>query len=266
VTAQLELENELRRALGQGQIYLEYQPIYDLRESKLVGFEALVRWNHPERGVLEPAMFIPIAEETGLIVPLGNWVLNEACRQMAAWNKTHNNGTVLNMSVNVSSLQLTHPDFVAQVGQALQVAGLPATALTIEVTESVLMEGIENAVTTLNRIREMGVTLAIDDFGTGYSSLSYLATLPIDALKVDKSFIEKMAKDGNGNEIVKAIFKLGQALSKQVFAEGIETGAQLALLRELGCEFGQGYLLSRPINAERAGGVLNSRGAGLAVA
>jgi diguanylate cyclase (GGDEF)-like protein/PAS domain S-box-containing protein len=266
VTAQLELENELRRALGQGQIYLEYQPIYDLRDQKLVGFEALVRWNHPERGVLEPAMFIPIAEETGLIVPLGNWVLNEACRQMAVWNLTHNNGTVLNMSVNVSSLQLTHPDFVAQVGQALQVAGLPATALTIEVTESVLMEGIENAVTTLNRIREMGVTLAIDDFGTGYSSLSYLATLPIDALKVDKSFIEKMAKDGNGNEIVKAIFKLGQALSKQVFAEGIETGAQLALLRELGCEFGQGYLLSRPIDAERAGGVLNSRGAGLAVA
>ena len=266
VTAQLELENELRRALGQGQIYLEYQPIYNLREAKLMGFEALVRWNHPERGALEPAMFIPIAEETGLIVPLGSWVLNEACRQMAEWNETHNNGTVLNMSVNVSSLQLTHPDFVAQVGQALQVAGLPASSLTIEVTESVLMEGIENAVTTLNALREMGVTLAIDDFGTGYSSLSYLATLPIDALKVDKSFIEKMAKDGNGNEIVKAIFKLGQALSKQVFAEGIETGAQLALLRELGCEFGQGYLLSRPIDAERAGGVLNSRGAGLAVA
>jgi diguanylate cyclase (GGDEF)-like protein/PAS domain S-box-containing protein len=266
VTAQLELENELRRALGHGQIYLEYQPIYNLRESKLMGFEALVRWNHPDRGVLEPAMFIPIAEETGLIVPLGNWVLNEACRQMAEWNRTHNNGTVLNMSVNVSSLQLTHPDFVAQVGQALQVAGLPASTLTIEVTESVLMEGIENAVTTLNAIREMGVTLAIDDFGTGYSSLSYLATLPIDALKVDKSFIDKMAKDGNGNEIVKAIFKLGQALSKQVFAEGIETGAQLALLRELGCEFGQGYLLSRPVDAERAGGVLNSRNAGMAVA
>jgi diguanylate cyclase (GGDEF)-like protein/PAS domain S-box-containing protein len=266
VTAQLELENELRRALGQGQIYLEYQPIYDLREPRLVGFEALVRWNHPERGVLEPAMFIPIAEETGLIVPLGNWVLNEACRQMAVWNLTHNNGTVLNMSVNVSSLQLTHPDFVSQVGQALQIAGLPASALTLEVTESVLMEGIENAVTTLNRIREMGVTLSIDDFGTGYSSLSYLATLPIDALKVDRSFIEKMAKDGNGSEIVKAIFKLGQALSKQVFAEGIETVAQLALLRELGCEYGQGYLLSRPIDAERAGGVLNSRGSGFAVA
>jgi diguanylate cyclase (GGDEF)-like protein/PAS domain S-box-containing protein len=268
VTAQLELENELRRALGQGQIYLEYQPIYALRDQKLVGFEALVRWNHPERGVLEPAMFIPIAEETGLIVPLGNWVLNEACRQMAVWNKTLDDDKPLRMSVNVSSLQLTHPDFVAQVGQALQVAGLSASHLTIEVTESVLMEGIENAITTLNRIREMGITLSIDDFGTGYSSLSYLATLPIDALKVDKSFIEKMSRDeGNGNEIVKAIFKLGQALSKQVFAEGIETGQQLALLRELGCEFGQGYLLSRPVDAVRAGGVLARRNdTGLAVA
>jgi diguanylate cyclase (GGDEF)-like protein/PAS domain S-box-containing protein len=256
VTAQLELENELRRALGHGQIYLEYQPIYELRKQTLVGFEALVRWNHPERGVLEPAMFIPIAEETGLIVPLGNWVLNEACRQMAVWNKTRAADAPLRMSVNVSSLQLTHPDFVSQVGQALVAGGLAATSLTIEVTESVLMEGIENAITTLNRIREMGVTLSIDDFGTGYSSLSYLATLPIDALKVDKSFIEKMSRDGNGNEIVKAIFKLGQALSKQVFAEGIETGQQLALLRELGCEFGQGYLLSRPVGVEHATGVL----------
>jgi diguanylate cyclase (GGDEF)-like protein/PAS domain S-box-containing protein len=263
--SQHKLENELRRALGQGQIYLEYQPIYTLRDRGLVGFEALVRWNHPERGVLEPAMFIPIAEETGLIVPLGNWVMNEACRQMAVWNRMENGGA-LRMSVNVSSLQLTHPDFVATVGQALQAAGLPATRLTIEVTESVLMEGIENAVTTLNRLREMGVTLSIDDFGTGYSSLSYLATLPIDALKVDKSFIEKMSCDDNGNEIVKAIFKLGQALSKQVFAEGIETVAQLALLRELGCEFGQGYLLSRPVDAQHAEGVLSARPGDLAVA
>jgi len=265
VTAQLELESELRRALGQGQIYLEYQPIFQLTEQRLVGFEALMRWNHPDRGVLDPAMFIPIAEETGLIVPLGNWVLNEACRQMAEWNRG-NEHLAMRMSVNVSSLQLTHPDFVSQVGQALQSANLPAACLTLEVTESVLMEGIENAITTLNQIRDMGVTLSIDDFGTGYSSLSYLATLPIDALKVDKSFIEKMACDGNGSEIVKAIFKLGQALSKQVFAEGIETGAQLALLRELGCQFGQGYLLSRPVDAERAGGVLHGRQNGLAVA
>jgi diguanylate cyclase (GGDEF)-like protein/PAS domain S-box-containing protein len=255
VTAQLQLESELRRALGQGQIYLEYQPICSLRDRQLIGFEALVRWNHPERGLLEPATFIPVAEETGLIVPLGNWVLTEACRQMREW-RTIRDSTTLNMSVNVSSLQLTHPDFVSHVHQALQAAEMSPGQLTLEVTESVLMDGIENAVSTLTALRNMGVTLSIDDFGTGYSSLSYLATLPIDALKVDRSFIERMSRDGEGSEIVRAIFKLGQALSKQVFAEGIETGAQLTLLQELGCEFGQGFLLSRPVDATRAGGFL----------
>jgi diguanylate cyclase (GGDEF)-like protein/PAS domain S-box-containing protein len=255
VTAQLQLESELRRALGQGQIYLEYQPICALRDRKLMGFEALVRWNHPERGLLEPATFIPIAEETGLIVPLGNWVLTEACLQISEWRAISASST-LRMSVNVSSLQLTHPDFVSHVQRALQAADMSPTQLTLEVTESVLMDGIENAVSTLSALRHMGVTLSIDDFGTGYSSLSYLATLPIDALKVDRSFIERMSRDGEGGEIVKAIFKLGQALSKQVFAEGIETGAQLTLLQELGCEFGQGFLLSRPVDAARAAGFL----------
>ncbi len=252
VTAQLQLETELRRALGQGQIYLEYQPICSLRDRSLIGFEALVRWNHPERGLLEPATFIPVAEETGLIVPLGNWVLTEACRQMAEWRAIRVSDSLF-MSVNVSSLQLMHPDFVAHVHHALQAAEMRPAQLTLEVTESVLMDGIENAVSTLTALRNMGVTLSIDDFGTGYSSLSYLATLPIDALKVDRSFIERMNRDGEGSEIVKAIFKLGQALSKQVFAEGIETGAQLTLLQELGCEFGQGFLLSRPVDAARAG-------------
>jgi len=258
VASQLKLENELRRALGQGQIYLEYQPIFNLVEEKLIGFEALVRWQHPERGPLEPALFIPTAEETGLIVPLGNWVLSEACRQLRLWKDTHG-GAHLKMSVNVSSLQLTHPDFVAKVREALDSAMLAPDQLTLEVTESVLMDGIENAVSTLNELRAMGVTLSIDDFGTGYSSLNYLATLPIDALKVDRSFIEKMVADGEGNEIVRAIFKLGQALSKQVFAEGIETRRQLAMLQELGCEFGQGFLLSRPVNAERAGVIVSGR-------
>jgi len=171
--------------------------------------------------------------------------------------------TTLRMSVNVSSLQLTHPDFVSHVQRALQAAEMDPAQLTLEVTESVLMDGIENAVSTLSALRHMGVTLSIDDFGTGYSSLSYLATLPIDALKVDRSFIERMSRDGDGGEIVKAIFKLGQALSKQVFAEGIETGAQLSLLQELGCEFGQGFLLSRPVDAARAAGFLDSEVQGL---
>jgi diguanylate cyclase (GGDEF)-like protein len=252
VAAQLKLEGELRRALGQGQIYLHYQPIYSLRDQRLVGFEALVRWAHPEHGAMEPATFIPTAEDTGLIVPLGNWVLTEACRQLRAWKLAH--GGNLRMSVNVSSLQLTHPEFVERVREALAASELQPGELTLEVTESVLMDGIENAVSTLNELRHMGVTLSIDDFGTGYSSLNYLATLPIDALKVDRSFIGRMGAAGDGSEIVRAIFKLGQALSKEVFAEGIETGAQLTELKAMGCEFGQGYLLSRPVDAKRAEG------------
>jgi predicted signal transduction protein with EAL and GGDEF domain len=252
VASQLKLEGELRRALGFGQIYLDYQPIYALRDQKLIGFEALARWMHPEHGLIEPSTFIPIAEETGIIVPLGNWVLREACRQMKAWKDAHGSSS-LQMSVNVSSLQLTHPDFVSRVRNALQAADMNASELTLEVTESILMNGVENAISALTELRRMGVTLSIDDFGTGYSSLSYLASLPIDTLKVDRSFVGKMCGDGEGNEIVKAICKLGSALGKRVFAEGIETSAQLLHLQELGCEFGQGYLLSRPVHAERAG-------------
>ena len=262
VSAQLQLETELRKALGQGEISLDYQPICTLKDRRLMGFEALARWNHPERGLLEPSMFIPVAEETGLIVPLGNWVLAEACSQMRKWRSIRDSNE-LKMSVNVSSLQLTHPDFVSHVARSLQSADMKPGQLTLEVTESVLMNGIENAISTLTALRNMGVQLSIDDFGTGYSSLSYLATLPIDALKVDRSFIDKMSREGEGSEIVKAIFKLGQALSKQVYAEGIETGAQLKILQDLGCEFGQGFFLSRPVNAERAGGILAANESGM---
>ena len=252
VAQQLKLETELRRALASGHIRLDYQPIYALSRRDLVGFEALVRWEHPERGLLLPESFIPIAEETGLIVPLGEFVLNEACRQLAVWHEERDRSD-LRMSVNVSGLQLMHRGFPARVRDALRESGLEARCLTLEVTESVLMEGIENALPALMELRSMGVMLSIDDFGTGYSSLSYLARLPIDALKIDRSFIENM--DDGGNEIVRAIFKLGQALSKQVVAEGIETREQLTLLRELGCEFGQGFLLSRPVDAAIAGGI-----------
>jgi diguanylate cyclase (GGDEF)-like protein/PAS domain S-box-containing protein len=257
VSTQLRLENDLRKALGLGQIYLEYQPICTLRDRRLIGFEALVRWNHPERGMLQPASFIPTAEETGLIVPLGNWVLSEACRQMREWRPMIGS-TSLGISINVSSLQLSQTGFVQLVQQALDAAEMHSSQLTLEVTESVLMDGIDHAVETLTQLRRMGVTLSIDDFGTGYSSLSYLAKLPIDALKIDRSFVERMGH-GEDNEIVKAIFKLGQTLGKQVYAEGIETGAQLEMLRELGCEYGQGFLLSRPVGAERAGNFVASR-------
>ncbi|HET9652025.1 MAG TPA: EAL domain-containing protein [Usitatibacter sp.] len=250
VSTQLKLENDLRKALGSGQICLEYQPICALRDRRLIGFEALVRWNHPERGVLQPSSFIPTAEETGLIVPLGNWVLSEACRQMHEWRHIAGSAT-LGISINVSSLQLSQPGFVNLVRQALEAAQMRPSQLTLEVTESVLMDGIDHAVETLRELRNMGITLSIDDFGTGYSSLSYLAKLPIDALKIDRSFVERMGT-GEDNEIVKAIFKLGQTLGKRVYAEGIETGDQLARLEQLGCQYGQGFLLSRPVNAARA--------------
>ena len=182
-------------------------------------------------------------------MPLGNWVLAQACTQMRLWRDACQDAS-LRMSVNVSSLQLNQRDFVARVREALAQAQLSATQLTLEVTESVLMNNIEGAVPILKELRGMGCTLSIDDFGTGYSSLNYLATLPIDALKVDRSFVERMTGDGQANEIVKAIFKLGQVLNKDVYAEGIETGGQLLLLQELGCEYGQGFLLSRPLDAD----------------
>ncbi len=258
VTAQLQLESELRRSIGQREIFLEYQPIYALADRRLKGFEALVRWDHPERGRLEPSSFIGTAEETGLIVPLGHWVLGEACRQMRDWSAAHD-ARGLHMSVNVSSVQLMHPEFLAHVQQAIVGSGMQASQLVLELTESVLMDGMENAVSALSSLRRMGVTLSIDDFGTGYSSLGYLAKLPIDALKVDRSFVERMSPEGNGGEIVKAIFKLGQALGKRVYAEGIETDKQLEQLLELGCEYGQGFLLSRPLAAAQAARCLRKR-------
>ena len=251
VTAQLKLENEMRRALGAGQFFLDYQPIYALREQACVGFEALVRWRHPERGVLQPGDFIPSAEETGLIVPLGNWALAAACQQLRAWRDAAPH-VIARVNVNVSSLQLMHRDFVAHVRHCLESNAVRPQQLTLEVTESVLMEGIENGSSCLGDLRELGVTLSIDDFGTGYSSLSYLASLPIDAFKVDRSFIEQLGHGGQRNEIVKAILRLGQTLNKEVYAEGIETAAQLALLQELGCRYGQGHLLSRPVDPDRA--------------
>ena len=251
VTGQLLLESELRRAIAQNQLFLVYQPIYALRENALSGFEALVRWRHPEHGAMPPAAFIPIAEETGLIVPLGNWVLEEACRQLAAWLRDGAHPG-LRISVNISSLQLRNPDFVAHVQRVLAETGLAPNQLTLEVTETVLMHGIENAAEGLERLRALGVMLSIDDFGTGYSSLNYLATLPIDDLKLDRSFIEQLCRGGNGAEIVKAVFRLGQALGKRVFAEGIETAEQLSTLQSMGCDYGQGFMLARPMECEAA--------------
>ena len=253
VAEQLHLESELRRALGAGQFRLDYQPIYALADHALEGFEALVRWEHPERGLMGPDAFIALAEETGLIVPLGDFVLREACAQLARWHAERGRDD-LRMSVNVSSLQLMNRGFAGRVREALREANVPPRCLTLEVTETVLMGGSGSALPVLAELHAIGVMLSIDDFGTGYSSLSYLARLPVDAIKIDRSFIEAMEREAGG-EIVKAIFRLGQALGKDVVAEGIETAGQLEALRGLGCRFGQGFLLARPMDAQRAGGV-----------
>jgi diguanylate cyclase (GGDEF)-like protein/PAS domain S-box-containing protein len=253
VSEQLRLESELRRGLAAGEIYLDYQPIFALRGNRLVGFEALARWRHPTRGVMEPTSFIPLAEETGLIIPLGNWVLQEACRRLAQMAGA--GGKDLRMSVNVSSRQVADPKFAAEVKHAIAEAGISPARLTLEVTESVLMQCQGDALDMLGELRAMGITLSIDDFGTGHSSLSYLAQLPIDQLKVDRSFIAKLGEGGDRGEIIRAIMTLGRALSKQVLAEGIENAQQLSILQDLGCELGQGFLLSPPLDATVASAV-----------
>jgi len=253
VTEQLRLESELRRGLGAGEVFLDYQPIFALRGSRLVGFEALARWRHPDRGVLAPNAFIPLAEDTGLIIPLGSWVLREACRQMAQW--TQDGGRHLKISVNVSSLQVADPKFASEVKAVIAETGLSPSQLTLEVTESVLMNCHGEAVAMLGELRKLGITLSIDDFGTGHSSLAYLAQLPIDQLKVDRSFIAKIGEGGDNSEIMRAIMTLGRALSKQVLAEGIENSRQLSILQDLGCEFGQGYLLSPPVDTTVAAAI-----------
>jgi diguanylate cyclase (GGDEF)-like protein/PAS domain S-box-containing protein len=247
VREQLRRESDLRRALAAGELFLDYQPIHALRGGRLVGFEALVRWRHPERGVLPPAAFVPLAEETGLIAPLGSWVLREACAQMAAIAQAGRKD--LRMSVNVSRLQVADPGFASGLKQAIAEAGISPAQLTLDLNESILMESGTETIAMLAELRAMGLTLSIDDFGTGHSSLSDLAQLPIDQLKVDRSFIAKIGAGDDKGEFVRAMMSLGRALSKQVLAEGIESARQLTVLQDLGCEFGQGFLLSPPVDA-----------------
>lgn len=248
----LQLENDLRRAIKHQEFLLHYQPIIALETGRVTGFEALVRWQHPLRGLIAPAEFIPVAEETGLILPIGDWVLREACRQMREWQLRSRALRSLTISVNISSKQLSQPALVEQIGQILQQTELEAHSLKLELTESALMENAESAAAMLHKLKAMNIQLHMDDFGTGYSSLSYLHRFPVDALKIDRSFINRIGVASENAEIVQTIVTLANNLRIDVVAEGVETVDQFNQLRALGCKYGQGYFFSRPLDDQSA--------------
>lgn len=248
--ARLEIETGLRKAIDTHQLVLHYQPIISTINDSVCGFEALVRWNHPKRGLIPPREFITIAEESDLIILLGRWVLRESCRQMAEWHKKFPSVPPITINVNVSSRQLKDSQLVEDVQFALAESGLNAESLSIEITESSLIENIEQTITTLQRLKAMNVRLEIDDFGAGYSSLSYLRRLPFDTLKIDRSFIRELSAGSDGLDIVKAIVEMAHSLRLRVIAEGVETDEQLSQLRELGCQFVQGFLFSKPLDTK----------------
>lgn len=243
----LQLENDLRRALERQEFQLHYQPIVQLETQTIIGFEALARWQHPERGLVPPSDFIPLAEDTGMIVPLGQWLLREACQQLQQWQQQFPRQSPLSISVNISSCQFAQANFVSSLCKILAEHPIAEGSLKLEITEGVIMEQAETVAEKLNQLKTLGIRLSIDDFGTGYSSLSYLQTFPVDTLKVDRSFVMKMGHS-DSREIVKTIIMLAHNLKLDVIAEGIETQAQAKLLQEMNCEYGQGYLYSRPVS------------------
>ncbi len=243
----LEMTNGFRWALGRSEFFLQYQPIVSLSDKRLHGFEALVRWSHPTLGLVPPLRFIPIAEETGFIVPLGRWVLAEACEQLAAWCRA--SGEQLTLSVNLSRRQLISPHLADEVRTALALSGLDPHQLILEITESVLMEDPERAALALLELREIGIRIGVDDFGTGYSSLSHLQRFPVDVLKIDKSFIDPLTSSRpDSSALVIAIIGLARSLGLDVIAEGIEHESQLHRLIDLGCDMGQGFLMAHPLD------------------
>jgi EAL domain-containing protein (putative c-di-GMP-specific phosphodiesterase class I) len=243
---------------------LQYQPIVELDTSEPTGFEALVRWQHPTRGMLSPDEFIPIAEETGVIVPLGRWVLNRACRDLAEWTHAYPRAGRLYVSVNLSARQLEDPHIVTDVQAALSDTDLEPSRLVLEITETALMNDTQAALAQLNGLKALGICLSVDDFGTGYSSLSYLRQFPIDTVKIDKSFVDDISRGGDDATFVGAILRLSEALHLDTLAEGIETEDQANTLQQLGCHLGQGYHYARPLDPADVDGLLHAYTASLA--
>jgi diguanylate cyclase len=247
----LALENDLRKALDAGQLFLMYQPIVSLQTGHVESFESLIRWNHPERGIVPPNEFIPIAEETGLIIPIGQWVLREACRQFAQWRQTMGDAAPRNISVNLSRKQLLLTDLPRTLAKILEETAVPPSCLHLEITESAVMQNTESATQILHAIKKVGAKLDMDDFGTGYSSLAHLHQFPIDVLKIDRSFVANLERGKDFVALVHAVAQLARNLNIAVVAEGIETADQALILQSLECDFGQGYLFSKPILASQ---------------
>jgi EAL domain-containing protein (putative c-di-GMP-specific phosphodiesterase class I) len=260
----LELENDLRRAIEQNEFIVHYQPIVNLQTGAVWGVEALVRWEHPERGLLNPDEFVPVAEESGLVVPMGELVLEEACRRAVEWQREFPLTPPLAVSVNLSGRQLRRPDLPEVIGRALKVTGLPASSLGLDITETVYIGALEANTAALDRLMALGIRVSLDDFGSGYSSLSYLKRLPTDILKVDKSFTRGLGIEIEDTAIVQTIVDLAHILGMEVVAEGMEIEEQETLLREMGCDFGQGYRFSKPLPPEAVSEFLKSAHRGAA--
>lgn len=254
----LQIETDLLRALERDELTLDYQPIVSLRTGRIAGFEALLRWLHPSRGMVSPLEFISVAEETGLIIPIGQWVLNQACRQTREWQKRHPQKPPLTISVNLSPKQFMQRDLIDQISLALDGGGLSPASLKVEITESMAMQNVESTMQMLGQLQALGVAISLDDFGTGYSSLSYLHRYPISTLKIDQSFVSSMTNNQESLEIVRTILGLARNLKMEVIAEGVETLEQALELRAMNCEYGQGFYFSRALNAEGAVGLLSS--------
>jgi diguanylate cyclase (GGDEF)-like protein len=243
----VRFENDLRHAIDRNELTMNYQPLVVLADGTLLGFEALLRWHHSELGLIPPNKFIPIAEESGLIIPITKWILEETTKQIATWQKIGPATKNLIMSVNVSGKHLSKDELIDDVENALHISKISPASLKLEITESAAMENAEHTISVLNRLKNLGVQISIDDFGTGYSSFSYLHRLPFDTLKIDRSFVYNVGENGENSEILQSIISLAKNLRKKVIAEGIETESQLALLQNLGCDYGQGYVMARPM-------------------